>query len=103
MRIRHWILVGFFGAYALAWLAAWLRLRLAGDRSWIEGLTKGLRKVGELNARIVLSILYLLLLPFFSAYLRLKDAIDVQGRPRGTFWRDVKKVPATAERYRRPF
>lgn len=98
------IFLGFLAAYALAWLAVWLRDRAAGDRRWTHRLLRGVAAVGRFNAGVVLSAFYLAILPFFAVFFIAKDVLRIRPRPdAGTHWTPVKEVPVTSERFARPF
>ncbi len=60
-------------------------------------------RIGMVMSTIMLSLLFLLLLPVFSLVVRLGDPLRKRLHSGGTYWEDHKSFDATLERMRRPF
>lgn len=104
MKTWHKGFLAFLAVYALAWLAAWLRDKAAGDRRWTGGLKRGIQAVGHFNGSVILSAFYLVILPFFAVFFIARDVLRVRPRPdAATHWTRVKEVPVTPERFAHPF
>ena len=73
----------------------------------LRALGRGYLSFGKVFSRIItfliMTILYWLVLPFFS-FLRLGDPLKESLQPKnGTYWLEKKRVPETLERFARPF
>ena len=70
---------------------------------YIVWMTVGI-KIGTVMTAVMLTVLFLLLLPLFSIIVRLGDPLRKKlKRSVSTYWEDYKKHEATLERVGRPF
>ncbi len=66
---------------------------------WMTGATR----VGIVMSTIMLSAMFLILLPVFSLVVRLGDPLRKKLSASPTYWEDYKPHEATIDRLRRPF
>ncbi len=59
--------------------------------------------IGTVMSTILLTVLFVLLLPPFSLIVRMGDPLRKKLKPGDTYWEDCKPHEATLERMRRPF
>ena len=59
--------------------------------------------IGAVVTTILLTILFVVLLPWFSVIVRLGDPLRKKLNASGTYWEEYKPYPATMERLQRPF
>ena len=59
--------------------------------------------VGTVVSTILLTLLFVFLLPVFSIIVRLGDPLRKKRKPHGTYWEDYKPHEPTIERMKRPF
>ncbi len=59
--------------------------------------------MGTVMTTVLLTLLYLFLLPVFSIIVRLGDPLRRKSKPGETYWEDYKPYEATLDRMGRPF
>jgi peptidoglycan/LPS O-acetylase OafA/YrhL len=59
--------------------------------------------VGTIVSTILLTVLFVFLLPVFSIIVRIGDPLRKKRKPRGSYWEHYKPHEPTIERMRRPF
>ncbi len=59
--------------------------------------------IGVFMSCVMLTVLFVFLLPVFSLVVRLGDPLRKKLNPSGTYWEDYKPHAPTLERMRRPF
>lgn len=59
--------------------------------------------IGIVMSTILLTVLFILILPVFCAIVRLSDPLRKKLTAGGTYWEDYKTHEATLDRMRRPF
>ncbi len=59
--------------------------------------------MGMVMSTVLLTVLFVLLLPIFSLVVRAGDPLRKKLTPRGSYWEDYKPHEASLDRMRRPF
>jgi hypothetical protein len=97
---RHVIAIVLWGLGTLFTIVC--QLSQAGGRVLCVTWMTGAMYLGMVMTAVLLSVLFLILLPVFSL-IRLADPLRLKMKSSGSYWEDPSPHEATLERTRRPF